>query len=321
VTTKLRNSDKQSEVAEIVAGLSQPRKMISPKYFYDERGSKLFEQICELPEYYLTRAEISIMRSSMVQIAKTVGPRVSVIEYGIGSGLKTRILLENLQDPVAFIPIDISAEHLAESAEALARRFPGIEILPVAADFTRTVAIPSPARSPSKNLVYFPGSTIGNFEPDAALGLLRVMSEEAGPGGMLLIGVDLKKDRSVIESAYNDRNGVTAAFNLNVLRRLNREYGFDFDLDAFEHAAVYRDETGRIEMQLVSLRDQMVHLDGQQFKLVRGEKITTEYCHKFSLDGFRDLAERAGFRHMGTWLDSKKWFSVQLYRISALINQ
>lgn len=319
--SKLRNSDRQSEVAEIITGLSQPRKMISPKYFYDERGSKLFEQICELPEYYLTRTEIDIMRSSMGQIAEAVGPGVSVIEYGIGSGLKTRILLENLEDPVAFIPIDISAEHLAASAEALARRFPEIEILPVAADFTQPVPIPSPSRPSAKNLVYFPGSTIGNFEPEAAQALLRVMSGEAGPGGMLLIGADLKKDRNVIERAYNDRDGVTAAFNLNILRRLNRAYGFDFDLDAFEHAADYREETGRIEMQLVSLRDQLIGLDGQQFKLARGERITTEYCHKFSLKGFRELAERAGFSHVETWLDPKKWFSVQLYGIPTLKNQ
>ena len=301
------------EIAEIVAGLNLPQKMISPKYFYDERGSKLFERICELPEYYLTRTEIGIMESSMNEITHAIGRHASVIEYGIGSGLKTRILLENLDDPVAFIPIDISPEHLAESALTLAKRFPLIEILPVTADFTRPVPIPVPGRTPARKLVYFPGSTIGNFEPEAALGLLNVMHEEAGPGGALLIGADLKKDRQIIENAYNDSEGVTAEFNLNVLRRLNREFGTDFDLDAFRHMANYNDSSGRIEMCLVSQRDQEVTLGEHHFSFTEGEKIITEYCHKFSLEGFRELALAAGFRHVKTWLDANSWFSIQLY--------
>jgi len=301
------------EIAEIVAGLNLPQKMISPKYFYDERGSKLFERICELPEYYLTRTEIGIMESSMNDITHAIGRHASVIEYGIGSGLKTRILLENLDDPVAFIPIDISPEHLAESALTLAKRFPLIEILPVTADFTRPVPIPVPGRTPARKLVYFPGSTIGNFEPEAALGLLNVMHEEAGPGGALLIGADLKKDRQIIENAYNDSEGVTAEFNLNVLRRLNREFGTDFDLDAFRHMANYNDSSGRIEMCLVSQRDQEVTLGEHHFSFTEGEKIITEYCHKFSLEGFRELALAAGFRHVKTWLDANSWFSIQLY--------
>jgi L-histidine N-alpha-methyltransferase len=301
------------EIAEIVAGLNLPQKMISPKYFYDERGSKLFEQICELPEYYLTRTEIGIMEASMDDIARAIGRHVSLIEYGIGSGLKTRILLENLDDPVAFIPIDISPEHLAESCRELAARFPQIETLPVAADFTRPVPIPVPLRTPARKLVYFPGSTIGNFEPEAALELLKVMHQEAGPGGALLIGVDLKKDRQIIENAYNDSEGVTAEFNLNVLRRLNREFGSDFDLDAFSHSAIYNESSGRIEIYLVSLRDQEVTLGEHRFSFTEGEKIITEYCHKFSLEGFRELASTAGFRHVNTWLDANHWFSIQLY--------
>ena len=301
------------EIAEIVAGLSLPQKMISPKYFYDERGSKLFEQICELPEYYLTRTEIGIMESCMNEIAHAVGRHVSVIEYGIGSGLKTRMLLENLDDPVAFIPIDISAEHLAESCRDLATRFPQIEILPVAADFTRPVPIPVPVRTPARKLVYFPGSTIGNFEPEAALELLNVMHQEAGPGGALLIGADLKKDQQIIENAYNDSEGVTAEFNLNVLRHLNREYGSDFDLDAFSHSAIYNESSGRIEIYLISHCNQEVTLGGHRFSFTEGEKIITEYCHKFSLEGFRELASLAGFRHVNTWLDAKRLFSIQLY--------
>lgn len=313
MSSSLENSEQQDEIAEIMSGLSQPRKMISPKYFYDEKGSKLFEQICELPEYYLTRTEIGIMQSSMKEIAREIGPGVSIIEYGIGSGLKTQILLEQLDEPVAFIPIDISAEHLASSAEILAARFPEIEILPVAADFTRPVPIPEPTRTASRNLVYFPGSTIGNFEPANALDLLGVMHQEAGPGGMLLIGADLKKDPQMIESAYNDGEGVTAEFNLNLLRRLNREYGSDFDPEAFRHTATYNESSGRIEMCLVSQREQVVTLSGRRFLFEEGESIITEYCHKFSLEGFRELASIAGFQHVKTWVDANHWFSIQLY--------
>ncbi len=301
------------EIAEIVAGLNLPQKMISPKYFYDERGSRLFEQICELPEYYLTRTELGIMRENISEMVKEIGPHVSVIEFGSGSGLKTRILLENLVEPFVYVPVDISMEHLLETSAALKDDFPGLEILPVAADFTRPFPLPQPANMPERNLVYFPGSTIGNFEPEAAIELLRVMYQEAGAGGALLIGVDLKKDRQMIESAYNDSAGVTAEFNLNVLRRLNREYGSDFDLDGFRHTAIYNESSGRIEMCLVSQCDQDVTLGEHRFSFTEGEKIITEYCHKFSLEGFRELAQVAGFRHVNTWLDANQWFSIQLY--------
>ena len=301
------------EIAEIVAGLNLPQKMISPKYFYDERGSRLFEQICELPEYYLTRTETRIMRENINEMVKEIGPHVSVIEFGSGSGIKTRILLENLVEPFVYVPVDISMEHLLETSAALKEDFPGLEILPVAADFTRPFPLPQPANMPERNLVYFPGSTIGNFEPEAAIELLRVMYQEAGAGGALLIGVDLKKDRPMIESAYNDSAGVTAEFNLNVLRRLNREYGSDFDLDGFRHTAIYNESSGRIEMCLVSQCDQDVTLGEHRFSFTEGEKIITEYCHKFSLEGFRELAQVAGFRHVNTWLDANQWFSIQLY--------
>ena len=304
------------EIAEIVAGLNLPQKMISPKYFYDERGSRLFEQICDLPEYYLTRTEIRIMRENINEMVKEIGPHVSVIEFGSGSGLKTRILLENLVEPFVYVPVDISMEHLLETSAALKDDFPGLEILPVAADFTRPFPLPQPANMPERNLVYFPGSTIGNFEPEAAIELLRVMYQEAGAGGALLIGVDLKKDRQMIESAYNDSAGVTAEFNLNVLRRLNREYGSDFDLDGFRHTAIYNESSGRIEMCLVSQCDQDVTLGEHRFSFMEGEKTITEYCHKFSLEGFRELAQVAGFRHVNTWLDANQWFSIQLYERS-----
>lgn len=313
MTRSLENRDIEDELSEIIAGLSRPRKVISPKYFYDERGSKLFEQICDLPEYYLTRTEISIMKSNMGEISARVGRRVRVIEYGIGSGLKTRILLEGLDDPVAFIPIDISAEHLADSCRELSQRFPRIEILPVAADFTRPVPIPETKRESTRNLVYFPGSTIGNFEPDASLHLLRVMHQEAGPGGALLIGTDLRKDPQIIEHAYNDSMGVTAEFNLNVLRHLNRKFGSDFDLGGYSHNAVYDDQFGRVEMQLISRDEQQVSLGEKRFSFAKGEKIVTEYCHKFKLEDFHALAAKAGFRHLNSWMDSNRWFGIQLY--------
>ena len=315
-TLSLENSAKKDEIDEIVAGLKLPQKMISPKYFYDEYGSRLFEQICELPEYYLTRTEISIMNERIGEMANRIGPGASVIEFGSGAGLKTRILLENLQSPVAYLPVDISLEHLLDTASALQEDFPRIEILPVAADFTRPFPLPRPVKTPRKNLVYFPGSTIGNFEPDAAIELMRVMYQEAGPGGLMLIGVDLKKDPQLIESAYNDSQGVTAEFNLNLLRRLNREYGSDFDLAAFRHTAVYDADSGRIEMCLVSQRRQEVTLGGQRFLFAAGEKIVTEYCHKFSLAEFQSLASIAGFNHLNTWLDADRWFSIQLYERS-----
>jgi dimethylhistidine N-methyltransferase len=301
------------EIAEIVAGLNQPQKMISPKYFYDERGSRLFERICDLPEYYLTRTEIGIMGQNIANMVEHIGPHVSVIEFGSGSGLKTRILLENLVEPFVYVPVDISMEHLLETSAALKEDFPDIEILPVAADFTRPFPLPRPARMPERNLVYFPGSTIGNFEPQAAIELLRVMYQEAGPGGALLIGVDLKKDRQIIENAYNDSEGITAEFNLNVLRRLNREFGSDFDLSAFSHSATYNESSGRIEMYLISQCAQEVTLGEHRFSFIEGEKIITEYCHKFSLEGFRELASVAGFQHVNTWLDANRWFSIQLY--------
>lgn len=313
MTSKLNNRQKAEELDEIAAGLSRDRKMISPKYFYDERGSGLFEQICELDEYYLTRTEIGIMQSHAAEIAGQIGPRVNVIEYGIGSGLKTRILLESLDQPVAFIPIDISPEHLEEASRELATRFPQIEILPIAADFTRPVPIPEPRRKARRNLVYFPGSTIGNFEPVAALELLAVMREEAGPGGALLIGVDLKKDPQIIERAYNDKEGVTAEFNLNMLRHLNHEFDSDFDPDRFAHDATYDESSGRVEMRLVSQAKQAVCLGDYRFSFTEGEAIITEYCHKFSQEEFQALARAAGFRHVQSWVDENRWFSIQLY--------
>ncbi len=296
---------------EIVEGLSLPQKKLSPKYFYDERGSQLFEAICELPEYYPTRTEIGIMRDYLPEMARSVGPSASVIEFGIGSGLKTRLLLGALDRPVAFIPVDISQEHLLDTVATLQKSFPDIEMLPVATDFTRPFPVPETESDARRNLVYFPGSTIGNFEPAAAVDLLRVMHREAGEAGCLLIGVDLQKDIDVLERAYNDAQGVTAQFNLNMLRRLNREYGTDFDLDHFRHRAVYNTRDGRIEMHLVSREDQEVSVGRHRFSLQRGETICSEYSYKYTLPQFADMAAEAGFTVKQVWSDSKGWFSLQ----------
>jgi len=310
--TALTEQEAQSgaELAEIMAGMGAPQKSLSPKYFYDERGSALFEAICELPEYYLTRTEMAIMRDSFPEIARRVGPRVSVIEFGSGSSLKTRLLLEHLEKPAAYVPVDISRDHLLAAAAAVASDFPELEVLPVAADFTRPFPLPEPGEKPLRNLVYFPGSTIGNFSPRAAHDLLRVMHEEAGENGALLIGVDLKKDPAILEHAYNDDAGVTAEFNLNMLRRLNREFGADFDLQAFRHRAVYDEPRGRIEMRLISLCNQRVRIGGRAFDFRRDEYIITEHSHKYGLEEFRQMARRAGFEANAVWTDPRQWFSV-----------
>ena len=296
---------------EILQGLRQHPKTLSPKFFYDERGSQLFEEITELPEYYLTRTELSIMRENIDEIVSLVGPQASLVEFGSGSSMKTRILLDHLDRLAAYVPVDISRDHLKASAEALAADFPHIEVLPLAVDFTRPFDLPQPRVMPLRNVVYFPGSTIGNFMPSAAQALLEVMYEEAKGDGALLIGVDLKKDPPVLERAYNDSTGVTAEFNLNMLRRLNNELGADFDLGRFRHRAVYRESQGRIEMHLVSASAQTVTVAGEQFEFAEGESIRTECSHKYTLEEFAAMAERAGFAVTRVWMDRERLFSVQ----------
>ena len=239
-------------VTEILHGLRQDEKMISPKYFYDERGSQLFDEITTLPEYYPTETELGIMRDNIAEIADLIGPQASLIEYGSGSSRKTRVLLEHLIDQAVYVPVDISEEHLLVSAHQIRSEFPGLEVLPVVADFTKRFDLPHPQVMPLRNIVYFPGSTIGNFTHDAACELLEVMYHEAGEDGAMLIGVDLQKDPNIIEQAYNDSAGVTAEFNLNMLRHINREYGTDFDLNSWEHDAQYNSSQGRVEIRLIN---------------------------------------------------------------------
>jgi dimethylhistidine N-methyltransferase len=299
------------ELDALIDGLSQPEKMISPKYFYDERGSQLFEKITRLPEYYPTETELGIMRDNIGEIASLVGKQASLIEFGSGSSLKTRVLLEHLDELAAYVPVDISEDHLLESAQQIRKEFPGLDVLPVVADFTHPFRLPSPIVMPVRNIVYFPGSTIGNFTHDAAHELLLVMHEEAGAGGALLIGVDLQKDPVIIERAYNDSVGVTAEFNRNMLRHLNREFGADFDVDAFAHSAEYNEDEGRIEIRLVSERHQEFTLGDASFSIGKDEAILTEYSHKYTLDGFAAMAQTAGFTVERVWMDAERLFSVQ----------
>ena len=306
-----QNIVQDAELDELLDGLRQPEMTISPKYFYDERGSQLFEEITRLPEYYPTETELSIMRDNIDEIAELVGRQASLIEYGSGSSLKTRILLENLDELAAYVPVDISQDHLLESAQQIREEFPDLDVLPVVADFTQPFELPSPKVMPVRNIVYFPGSTIGNFTHDAAQELLRVMYGEAGAGGALLIGVDLQKDPAIIELAYNDSAGITAEFNRNMLHHLNREFGADFDPDAFAHRAEYNEDEGRVEIRLVSEQDQEFTLGRESFSIDKDEAILTEYSHKYTLEGFAALAEAAGFRVARVWMDAERLFSVQ----------
>ena len=299
-------------IGDTIAGLSASPKRLSSKYFYDARGSDLFEQITRLPEYYLTRVELQLLADTMPAINDVVAACAHVVEYGSGSGRKTHLLLEGLDDPVAYTPIEISRTALVASVERLSEAFPRIEMLPVCADFTEPVPLPRPARDPGHTLLFFPGSTLGNFEREDALRLLCSMRTTMGPRGQALIGIDLDKDSALIEAAYNDSAGITAAFTLNLLARLNREIGSDFDLDGFRHRAVYSRERGRIETHLVSQREQDVLVDGRTFHFAAGEAIEVEYSHKYTDAGFEALAARAGLRVVERWNDPRDWFGLRM---------
>lgn len=295
---------------EILGGLMARQKRLSPKFFYDQRGSELFDRICELPEYYVTRTELKIMRRHLPEIGELIGPGAAIIEFGAGSNLKVRELLEHLTAPAAYVPVEISGDYLLGQAEDLARDFPGLSVRPVTADFTKPFDLPEHPVAPRRNLVFFPGSTIGNFTRPQAKNLLEVMCQEAKPGGALLIGVDLEKDVSVLEAAYNDSSGVTAAFNLNVLRRLNDEHDATFELDNFRHEAVFDEEERRIEMRLVSEKSQTVSVADQEISFREDEFIVTEYSHKYSIGDFKALATDAGFRPQCHWTDEDAFFSL-----------
>ncbi|HYH42615.1 MAG TPA: L-histidine N(alpha)-methyltransferase [Burkholderiales bacterium] len=295
---------------DVIAGLSASRKSLPPKYFYDARGSQLFDAICELPEYYPTRTELAMLEDAAPEIASRIGPRAAIVEYGSGSGRKTAVLLRAVQ-PLAYVAIDISGEQLREAIASLAATNPGVRMVALCADYTRALPIaPLQALDARRRVVYFPGSTIGNFTVAEALAFLRNALEVAGPGGAMLVGVDLKKDPATLHAAYNDSAGVTAAFNLNVLHRINRELGGDFDLAAFEHRAHYEERPGRIEMHLVSTREQTVTIGAHRFRFAVGETIFTESSYKYSVEEFQSLAAEAGFEPGHCWVDPRRMFSI-----------
>lgn len=300
---------------DALVGLSASPRTLPCKYFYDERGAALFRQICELPEYYITRAEMEILASDGDEIAALAGARCQLVGLGTGGGRKTRTLLAQLADPVAYVPVDVDAPSLAASAAQLARTMPALEVLPLCADFVQDFAIPQPSRKPDRVVIYFPGSTIGNLEPQPACQFLERLAKTCGKGGGLLIGVDLQKDAAVIERAYNDAAGVTAEFNLNLLVRANRELGANFDLQQWRHRAIYDPFAGRIEMHLVSLRPQTVRLGGRDSEFDEGELIVTEYSYKHSREGFTRLARRAGFEFQRLWTDRQQLFGLFYFAV------
>ena len=304
-------SDNEDFFRAVSIGLLRPEKTLPCKFLYDEEGSRLFNQICELDEYYPTRTETSILRKNIREITRAIGLGCRLVEFGSGTSAKTRLLLEHFDKPASYIPIDISSAQLFDSCQKLAEDFPALEILPISADYTGSFQLPYQDIYAQKTVAFFPGSTIGNFEPSEALWFLRRVASLCGQNGGLLVGVDLKKDRHILETAYNDCKGVTASFNLNLLLRANRELGTDFDLSSFRHQAIYDEALGRIEMRLISLQPQIVRLGNREFFFGEDEYITTEYSYKYSLVEFRELAQRAGFEVLNTWMDGNNLFSVQ----------
>jgi L-histidine Nalpha-methyltransferase len=297
---------------EVLDGLQREPKQLPPKYFYDEAGAALFERICALPEYYPTRTELGILHAHAGAMAAWIGPHARVIEFGSGSGDKTRVLLEHLSDPAEYIPIDIASSQLTALARALAHApaLAGLKITPISADYTRPIRLPP---TNHRSIVFFPGSTIGNFEPEAAVEFMRNAADLVGSSGGLLIGVDLRKDQATLERAYNDAAGVTAAFNLNMLTHINRICEADFDITRFQHRALYNQTAGRIEMYLDSTEDQVVTVGGTRIHFKAGESILTEYSYKYDIAGFQQLAAQAGFTPAAVWTDPAVLFSVQAF--------
>ena len=276
----------------------------------------MFQKICESPEYYITRTEIDILDRNRAEIASQLGPNIQLIGLGTGAGTKTRILIEALTNPAVYVPVDISETQLRESTALFWKIFPELEILPVCADYLQPVVLPQARRKAARNIVYFPGSTIGNFGPDEAIEFLRRAASVCRENGGLLLGVDLKKDAGVIEAAYNDSAGITARFNLNLLERVNRDLGADFDIDQWQHRAIYNSNAGRIEMYLISEVDQFVHVAEHKFHFRRGEKITTEYSYKYAPEEFAALAGKAGFEFAHMWSDDARLFGVFYFTCS-----
>ncbi len=306
---------KSDFLSEVIAGLLRMPRTLPCKYFYDERGAALFQKICELPEYYITRTETAILRLYAHEMAQCIGARCELIGLGTGAGTKTRILLEELEAPAVYVPIDISKKQLRQSTALFHQLFPQLEILPVCTDYLQPFDLPSPLHRAARKIVYFPGSTIGNFEPRESTEFLRRIVDLCDKNGGLLIGVDLQKDPDVLERAYNDSQGVTAQFNLNLLRRANHELQADFDLERWRHRSIYNSAAGRIEMYLISEIDQTVHIANHEFRFRSGEKITTEFSYKYTPQGFTVLASAAGFEFARMWTDEARLFGVFYFTV------
>jgi dimethylhistidine N-methyltransferase len=302
---------------EVLGGLLRPAKVLPAKLLYDKRGSQLFEEITTLDEYYPTRTEIGILSRYAPEIAGLIGPSGRLIEPGSGSSTKTRLLLDQLVEPTAYVPIDIARVQLLEAASALAADYSRLAVLAVCADYTRDFDLPAPPNAEACTVTFFPGSTIGNFEPEEAASFLKRIAGWCGRGGGLLIGVDLKKDPAILEPAYNDHLGVTAAFNLNLLERINHELGADFVLEGFRHVAVYNEKRGRIEMRLVSLQPQTVHILGHEIGFEAREAIVTEHSYKYSIEEFERLAFGAGLTIAQAWTDDRRLFGVLYCKVAS----
>jgi dimethylhistidine N-methyltransferase len=296
---------------DVLRGLARQPKMLPSQYLYDARGAMLFERICETEEYYPTRTEMAILQRHMDAIVDRIGDGALIIEPGSGSGIKTHLLLENLRDPAGYVPIDVAKRQLAEFAAQVDRRFPNLDVMPICADFTNDYDLPPRALAARRRVAYFPGSTIGNFTRASAIKLLRHMARLCSDDGGVLIGVDLKKDRAILEPAYDDSAGLSREFALNYLLRLNRELGADFELDQFGYEAPYNAAEGRIEMALVSLCRQVAHIDGTSVWFRPSERVRTEFSYKYSPDEFAALAEQAGLTVIDVWTDPDSLFSVQ----------
>jgi len=298
---------------DVIEGLTQDQKVLPCRWLYDERGSELFEEITQLEEYYPTRTETKILRAYAADMADQLGPQATIVEYGAGASVKTRILLDALDDPSAYIPVDISEEFLQDSAAALQKDYPDLEIQPVVADFLSPIDLPEDTSAGIRG-GFFPGSTIGNLSDAEILGFMSRARQDLGPDAQLILGVDIKKDPKILIPAYDDAKGVTAEFNLNILKRINRELGADIDVDAFSHEARWNEEQSRIEMHLVSERDQTADICGQEIVFRKKESIHTENSRKFQIEALAGMVADCGWQLADQWFDDKKLFSMLLFR-------
>ena len=298
----------------VLGGLSGKPKSLPCKFFYDQRGSALFEAICEVPEYYLTRTELGILEACAGDIAERIGPNCRLVELGSGASRKVRLLLNALEAPLAYVPVDISRGFLRDAAASIAAAFPDVEVVAVCADYTRPFQLPRIAGPAGKTVGFFPGSTIGNFEPEAVVAFLTHVGRLLGSGAEMLIGADVKKDKAILDAAYNDAEGLNAAFNLNLVHRIAKELDSDIAIDDFAHLAFYNPKEGRVELYIRSLNDQTAIIAGRRFSFAAGELIHTENSYKYAIPAFRALAARAGFRALETWTDAESKFSVHYLR-------